>query len=92
MKTCFLGLLWFLLLSLRLVQADAGSCALLWPGGLQNTSDEGKIEFKDRGQLLGDADGLLDTMEVKNKGDVSRLLDVSSGIRPLDSTRKCNSI
>ncbi len=70
MKTCLLGVLWFLLLSLRLAHADAGSCALLWPSGLQNTSDEGKIEFKDRGQLLGDSDGLLDTGKVKNKGRV----------------------
>ncbi|BAN70141.1 DUF6701 domain-containing protein [endosymbiont of unidentified scaly snail isolate Monju] len=70
MKTCLLGLLCFLSLSLRLAQADAGSCALLWPSGLQNTSDEGKIEFKDQGQLLGDPDGLLDTGKVKNKGNV----------------------
>ncbi len=70
MKTCLLGLLCFLWLSMRPALADAGSCALLWPSGLQNTSDEGKIEFKDRGQLLGDADGLLDTEEVKNEGEV----------------------
>jgi len=71
MKTCFLGLLCFLSFSLQLARADAGSCARLWPGGLQNTSDGGKIEFKDQGQLLGDPDGVLDTGKVENKGDVS---------------------
>ncbi len=57
-----------LLCALPGVSAAAGTCAALWSSGLQNTSDEGEIEFKDEGRLIGDPDGLLETAKVKNKG------------------------